>query len=131
MLTQQRGGAVPQRVALVSGDAEGWQRVEAPLQQWLQTRGGGVRGVEEVVDLLAGRPQLENCGEWGVAGRAPASAVCLHQFGVGLGGCPFISQDNFFSFSELGTEHRTLCVLVKEATPEPHPQPCLFFIFIF
>lgn len=32
-LTQQCGAAVPQRVALVSGDAEGWQGVEAPLQQ--------------------------------------------------------------------------------------------------
>lgn len=32
-LTQQCGAAIPQRVALVSGDVEGWQGVEAPLQQ--------------------------------------------------------------------------------------------------
>ena len=33
VLTQQGGAAIPQRVALVSGDVEGWQGVEAPLQQ--------------------------------------------------------------------------------------------------
>lgn len=32
-LTQQCGAAIPQRVALVSGDVEGWQGLEAPLQQ--------------------------------------------------------------------------------------------------
>lgn len=64
-LTQQRGAAVAQRVALVSGDAERRQGVEPPLQQRLQARGRRVRGVEEVVDLLAGGPQLENWGQWG------------------------------------------------------------------
>lgn len=34
-IRQQCGAAIPQRVALVSGDAEGWQGVEAPLQQRL------------------------------------------------------------------------------------------------
>lgn len=59
-LTQQRGAAVPQRVALVAGDAERRQGVESPLEQRLQARGRRVSGVEEVVDLLAGGPQLEN-----------------------------------------------------------------------
>lgn len=59
-LTQQRGAPVPQREALVAGDAEGRQGVEAPLQQRLQARGRRVRRVEQVVDLLAGGPQLEN-----------------------------------------------------------------------
>lgn len=59
-LTQQRGAAVPQRVALVARDAERGQGVESPLQQRLQAGGGRVGGVEEVVDLLAGWPQLED-----------------------------------------------------------------------
>lgn len=71
-LTQQRGAAVPQRVALVAGDAERRQGVESPLQQRLQAGGGRVRGVEEVVDLLAGRPQLENWGQRGRGGRGMA-----------------------------------------------------------
>ena len=61
-LTQQRRAAVPQRVALVAGDAERRQGVESPLQQRLQARGRRVGGVEQVVDLLAGGPQLENWG---------------------------------------------------------------------
>lgn len=36
--------------------------MESPLQQRLQARGRRVGGVEEVVDLLAGGPQLENWG---------------------------------------------------------------------
>ena len=35
-LTQQRGAAIPQRVALVARDAERWQGVKAPFQQRLQ-----------------------------------------------------------------------------------------------
>lgn len=65
VLTQQRRAPVPQRVALVAGDAEGRQGVESPLQQGLQTGGRWVRGVEQVVHLLAGRPQLENWGREG------------------------------------------------------------------
>lgn len=73
-LTQQRGAAVPQRVALVAGDAEGRQGVESPLQQRLQARRRRVSGVEEVVDLLAGGPQLEHCGKQGWGSQSPELA---------------------------------------------------------
>lgn len=74
-LTQQRGAAVAQRVALVAGDAQRRQGMESPFQQRLQARGRRVRGVEQVVDLLAGGPQLENWGRGeGVESQRPQLA---------------------------------------------------------
>lgn len=70
--------------------------MESPFQQRLQARGRRVGGVEQVVDLLAGGPQLENWGRGGggVAEAAASSAlggrpgrqspgVCLYPFGLG------------------------------------------------
>lgn len=43
---------VAQREALVAGDAEGREQVEALVQQWLEARGRRVGRVEQVVHLL-------------------------------------------------------------------------------
>lgn len=58
--------------------------MESPLQQRLQARGRRVGGVEEVVDLLAGGPQLENWGaELGGAGIAePGASSALRRRGL-------------------------------------------------
>lgn len=49
--------SVAQREALVAGDAEGRQQVEALVQQGLEARGRGVGRVEQVVNLLTRRTQ--------------------------------------------------------------------------
>lgn len=56
-LTQERRVSVAQREALVAGDAEGRQQVEALVQQGLEARGRGVGRVEQVVNLLTRRTQ--------------------------------------------------------------------------
>lgn len=53
--------SVPQRKALIAGDAEGGQQVEPLVQERLEARGGGVGRVEQVVDLLAGWTQSRHC----------------------------------------------------------------------
>lgn len=57
-LTQQGGVSVPQGKSLITGYAEGGEKVKLALQQRLQTGGRGISRVEQVVDLLTRRPQL-------------------------------------------------------------------------
>lgn len=57
-LTQQGRVSISQRKPLITGYTEGREKVKFPLQQRLQTGGRGISWVEQVVDLLACRPQL-------------------------------------------------------------------------
>lgn len=49
--------SVAQRKALVTGDAEGRQQVEAFVQERLEARGRRIGWMEQVINLLAGRTQ--------------------------------------------------------------------------
>lgn len=56
--TYECGAPVSQRVALVAGNAKGWQFVEKRLQQGLQSGSRGVRRVKQVENLGAGWMEL-------------------------------------------------------------------------
>lgn len=49
--------SVSEREPLVPRNAEGSERVEALVQEGLEAGGRGIRGVEQVVDLLTGGTQ--------------------------------------------------------------------------
>ena len=56
-LTQESWVSVAQRKALVTGDAEGRQQVEAFVEERLQARGRRIGWMEQVINLLTGRTQ--------------------------------------------------------------------------
>lgn len=60
VLTQQGRVPVSQGKTLVAGHVEGRQEVKFPLQKRLQAASWGIGWMEQVVDLLTGRPQLGN-----------------------------------------------------------------------